>query len=618
MFKITDITDPQFLKSLSNSELDALCQDIRDFLIDSLSKTGGHVGPNLGVVELTVAMHRAFNSPRDKFIFDVGHQAYTHKILTGRAKDFPGLRMYKGLSGFPKRSESEHDVWETGHSSTSISAAAGFVYARDYRNEDYHVVGVIGDGALTGGMAFEALNHLGEANKRVIIVLNDNKMSISENVGAFTNLLNKMRLNRKYNKAKKMYINILNKEKHVFSLAKRVRDGVKSFFLHNNIFEDMGFEYFGPFDGHDIPALTNAFESAKTINKPVLIHVITQKGKGYLPAQTDVIGKWHGCGPFDIKTGDFLSKTSENQMNWSRIISEIVTKLAHDDKRIVTITPAMKSGSCLDVFEAAHPDRLIDVGIAEQHAVTFAGGLVANGMKPFLSIYSTFLQRAYDQLSHDLARQNLPVVIGIDRAGLVNGDGDTHQGIYDIAMTRHIPNVHLMMPRDAYEAYDMLYTAFLLNRLSLIRYPRGTSDVTHLSTYEPKQIEFGTWTKENFGDELILISYGPSVDYLKSIVLKHDLKATLVNARFLKPIDEAMLKELIGQNKPIIVFEEAIKIGSLNSAILEFIQKESLQANVYSLAIDDQYVDQGDSKEIYKDIALDEASILELIKRIKK
>jgi 1-deoxy-D-xylulose-5-phosphate synthase len=563
-------------------------------------------------------MHRVFDSPRDKFIFDVGHQAYTHKILTGRAKDFPTLRMYQGLSGFPKRSESSHDVWETGHSSTSISAAAGFVYARDYQKEDYHVVGLIGDGALTGGMSFEALNHLGEANKRVIIILNDNKMSISENVGAMTNILNRVRLNKKYNKVKTASMSFFHKKKHVFSLMKRMRDGAKSFFLHNNIFEELGFEYFGPFDGHNLPVLISAFESAKTMNKPVFIHVITKKGKGYQPAEADTIGNWHGCGPFEIETGKFLGNTQKNQMSWSKIISEIVTRLALDDERIVAITPAMKTGSALDVFEKVFPDRLIDVGIAEQHALTFAGGLVASGMKPFVAIYSTFLQRAYDQLSHDLARQELPVVIGIDRSGLVNGDGDTHQGIYDIALVRHIPHLTLMMPKDAYEAYDLLYTAFRSNRLSLIRYPRGNADVSLLDDYLPKEVIYGTWTKENFGDEVIFIAYGPSLTYLREIIVKQQIQAILVNARFIKPIDEAMLIELIENNRPIIVFEEAIKSGSLNSAILEMLQKFERTARVYSMAIDDQYVHQGERDLLYPDLQLDEAAVLAMLEKVKE
>jgi len=516
MQKLYDIKSPEFLLTMSIEQLKQLCAEIRAFLIESVSKTGGHLGPNLGVIELTVALHKVFNSASDKFIYDVGHQAYTHKILTGRAKYFDTLRQYNGLSGFPKSSESDYDVWETGHSSTSISAAAGFVYARDYLNEKYHVIALIGDGSLTGGMAFEALNHLGQANKKIIVVLNDNKMSISQNVGAMTNMLNRMRLSRKYNKAKKIYLNMITKEKHIFGLAKRVRDGVKSFFLQNNIFEEMGFEYYGPLDGHDLPTLIHTFNNIKAIDKPILVHVITKKGKGYPFAEEDTEGLWHGVSPFDIKTGKSIAIKKENLNCWSNIISEAVTHLAKDDPRIVAITPAMKNGSGLQVFEDAFPDRLIDVGIAEEHAITFAGGLAKNKMKPYVAIYSTFLQRAYDQVSHDLARQNLPVVIGVDRAGLVDGDGATHQGIFDISFLRHIPNTIITMPKDSREAYDLLYTAFLSDQLTFIRYPRGNSFAVDVTKHNFERIKIGSWTKERVGEDLTFITYGPSIYYLNT------------------------------------------------------------------------------------------------------
>ncbi len=617
MQKLIDIKNPEFLSTMSNSQLKELCEDIRAFLIDKVSQTGGHIGPNLGVVELTVALHKVFNSPSDKFIFDVGHQAYTHKILTGRAKYFDSLRQYQGLSGFPKSSESVHDVWETGHSSTSISAAAGFVYARDYLKEKYHVISIIGDGSLSGGMAFEALNHLGQANKKVIVILNDNKMSISKNVGAMTNMLNRMRLSRKYNTAKKLYLNVINKEKHLFNLATRVRDGVKSFFLQNNIFEEMGFEYYGPIDGHNLPVLIHTFNNVKAIDKPVLIHVITQKGKGYPYAEEDTEGLWHGVGPFDINTGKSIGIKKENEKNWSNIISDGLTKLAEKDEKIVVITPAMKNGSGLKIFEETFPDRLIDVGIAEEHAITFAGGLAKNGMKPFVAIYSTFLQRAYDQVNHDLARQNLPVVIGIDRAGLVDGDGSTHQGIFDISFLRHIPNTIIAMPKDAKEAYDLLYTAFEIQKLFFLRYPRGSASTIGLDNHQFKKIEIGTWTKERDGNDFIMITYGPSVAYLMDICDRNALNASIINARFIKPIDEDMLQRLFLERKPIIVFEETIRISGLNSAILEYAQKNHENTdNIYSFAINDEFVEQGDKTLIYKDLHLDEESILSVIHKI--
>ncbi len=618
MQKLYEIKNPEFLSSMSIEQLKELCDEIRTFLIESVSKTGGHLAPNLGVVELTVAMHRVFSSPYDKIIFDVGHQAYTHKILTGRAKYFDKLRKYKGLCGYPKSSESVHDIWETGHSSTSISAAAGFVYARDYLNEKYHVVAMIGDGSLTGGMAYEALNHLGQSNKKVIVILNDNKMSISRNVGAMTNMLNKMRLSRKYNKAKNIYLNVINKEKHMFNLAKRVRDGIKSFFLQNNIFEEMGFEYYGPIDGHDLPTLIHTFNNVKAIDKPVLIHAITQKGKGYPYAEEDTEGLWHGVSPFDISSGKSIKENKEKLKSWSSIISEAVTRLAKDDDKIVAITPAMKNGSALQIFEKSFPDRLIDVGIAEQHAITFAGGLAKNNMKPFVAIYSTFLQRAYDQVSHDLARQNLPVVVGVDRAGLVDGDGDTHQGIFDVAFLRHIPNTMVMMPKDAKEAYNLLFTAFKNKKLSFIRYPRGNTIMGDINRHVFENLEIGSWTKEREGTELIFITYGPSVFYLMDLCENNQLNATIINARFIKPLDQDMLEELLKTQKPIIVFEEVVKIGGLNSAILEYAQSKGLNTHhIYSLAIDDQFVEQGDRTLIYQDLKLDEASILSFIKKIK-
>jgi 1-deoxy-D-xylulose-5-phosphate synthase len=591
---INKIENPKFLKALTIDELEKLCTDIREFLIETVSQTGGHLGPNLGVVELTVALHKAFNSPKDKIIFDVGHQSYTHKILTGRAKKFPTLRKYNGLSGFPKASESEHDVWETGHSSTSISAASGFVYARDFLHDNYHVIAVIGDGSLTGGMAYEALNHLGQTNKKIIVVLNDNEMSISQNVGAITNMLNKMRLSRKYIRVKRIYLNVIKKERHIFRFAKRVRDSIKSFFLQNNIFEEMGFEYYGPLDGHDLPTLITTFNKVKTIDKPVLIHVITKKGKGYKYAEEDLEGMWHGVSPFDIDTGKPLKQVNNKLKQWSNIISDGVIELAKQDDKIVAITPAMKNGSGLQNFEKLFPERLIDVGIAEEHAITFAGGLAKSNMKPFVAIYSTFLQRAYDQVSHDLARQKLPVVIGVDRAGLVNGDGETHQGIYDIAFLRHIPNTIIMMPKDALEAYDLLYTAFNSNKLVFIRYPRGQANISGLENHQFQQISIGSWSQVKSGNDFIFISYGPGIAYLDEICIRNNLDATIINARFIKPIDEDLLDTLLKTKMPIIVFEEVAKISGLNSAILEYAQSKRYSTeNVYSMAIPDTFVPEG-------------------------
>ena len=435
---------------------------------------------------------------------------------------------------------------------------------------------------------------------------------------AFTNILIKLRLNKRYNRAKKVSSYFLKKDRFLTRLVKRTRLSIKRFFLQSNIFEDMGFEYFGPIDGHNIPRLLQAFEVSKSLDKPVLLHVITQKGKGYTPAENDTVGVWHGCGPFEIENGKSKAIKKERVWSWSKIISEIVTQLAHKDDRIFAITPAMKNGSELGGFERAFPDRFIDVGIAEQHALTFAGGLSAQGMRPYVAIYSTFLQRAYDQLNHDLARQNLPVVIGVDRSGIVGGDGDTHQGIYDIALTRHIPNISIMMPMDPAEAYDMFYTAFQKDQVSLIRYPRGSTTTIDFKAYEPKTIEYGTWTQMAYGDELYIITYGPTVKEIEAIIQKHQIPATLVNARFIKPLDTDMLDIIIQKNKPVIVYEEASRIGSLNSALLEYLQDTKQQIDIYSMGIPDEYVPQGERHELFPDLGMDEAALLEVINQIKE
>src|SRR5690625_4847288 len=456
------IENPKFLKNLDTEELKSLSQDIRDFLIESCAVTGGHIGANLGVVELSIAMHKHFNSPEDKFLFDVGHQAYIHKILTGRISQFDTLRQYKGLCGFPKTRESEHDVWEAGHSSTSLSAAMGMAKARDIKGEDYHVVPVIGDGALTGGMALEALNHIGSDKTDMTIILNDNEMSIAPNVGALHNMLGRIRTNSKYNRFKYDIEDAIQKMPQVGArlrdVADRVKDSLKYLVVEGIFFEELGIKYIGPVDGHDFEDLEQAIESAKDYKGPVIVHVITKKGKGYHPAEDDQLGTWHGLGPYKIDTGEVLGR--KKTVSWSEFMSNSVLDKAYDDKRIVAITPAMPVGSKLTKFQKELPDRFFDVGIAEQHAVTMAAGLASNGMRPYLAIYSTFLQRGYDQLLHDVDRQNLNVFIGIDRSGLVGADGETHQGVFDISFITPLPNMTLMMPRDEFEAARMIDLAF--------------------------------------------------------------------------------------------------------------------------------------------------------------
>ena len=493
---LENIKDPSFLKDLSIKELELLSDDIRQFLIQNLSVTGGHIGPNLGVVELTIALHKSFDSPHDKILWDVGHQSYVHKILTGRAGEFDSLRQYKGLSGFPKMAESEHDVWETGHSSTSLSAAMGMAIARDLKKDNSSIIPVIGDGALTGGMALEALNHIGDEKKNMIVILNDNEMSIAPNVGALHGVLGRLRTAGKYQWAKDELEYLMKKIPAVggklASTAERIKDSLKYLLVSGIFFEEMGFTYLGPVDGHNYEDLLEQISYAKKTEGPILLHVITKKGKGYKPAENDRIGNWHGTGPYKIDTGDFI-KPVDTPPAWSKLVSETVRKLAREDERIVAITPAMPVGSKLEGFKSEFPDRMYDVGIAEQHAATVSAGLATQKMKPYLAIYSTFLQRAYDQVVHDICRQNLNVFIGIDRAGLVGADGETHHGIYDIAFLRHLPNMVLMMPKDENEGQHMVNTALKYDDGPIaMRFPRGNGLGVSLDEHLRKfQLELG-------------------------------------------------------------------------------------------------------------------------------
>ncbi|MET1013002.1 MAG: 1-deoxy-D-xylulose-5-phosphate synthase, partial [Paenisporosarcina sp.] len=511
---LNTITSPSFIKDLSHEQLLELSEDIRAFLIEKLSVTGGHIGPNLGVVELTVALHRAFNSPEDKFIWDVGHQAYVHKILTGRGNQFDTLRQYKGLCGFPKRIESEHDVWETGHSSTSLSAAMGMAAARDIKEERNYVVPIIGDGALTGGMALEALNHIGHEKTDMIVILNDNEMSIAPNVGALHTILGKLRTAGKYNKAKDDLEYLLKKIPAVggklAATAERVKDSLKYLLVSGIFFEELGFTYLGPIDGHNYQDLHDTLQNAKKMKGPVLVHVLTKKGKGFSPAEEDKIGTWHGTGPYKMETGAFV-KSSTTAPSWSGLIAETVRKLAREDERIVAITPAMPVGSKLEGFASEFPKRMFDVGIAEQHATTMAAGLATQGMKPFLAIYSTFLQRAYDQVVHDICRQNLNVFIGIDRAGLVGADGETHQGVFDIAFLRHLPNMVIMMPKDENEGQHMVKTAIEYNDGPIaLRYPRGNGIGVQMDEHL-QTIPIGSWEVLRPGSDAVILTFGTTI-----------------------------------------------------------------------------------------------------------
>lgn len=615
------IKNPSFLKEMNEEQLTHLAVDIRRFLIGKLSETGGHLGPNLGVVELTIMLHKLFDSPKDKLIWDVGHQAYVHKILTGRAGQFDRLRQYQGLCGFPKRNESEHDVWETGHSSTSLSAAMGMVLARDLKQTDESVVAIIGDGALTGGMALEALNHIGHEQKDIIVVLNDNEMSIAPNVGALHNVLGRLRTAGKYQKAKEDLETILRKIPafggKIADTAERVKDSLKYLLVSGMFFEDLGFTYLGPVNGHSFEELQDALSYAKKTKGPVLVHVVTKKGKGYKPAENDEVGTWHGLGPYKIESGEVVKKPGPK--GYSAVFAETLKKIAKNDSRIVALTAAMPSGTGLDKFKEDFPERMIDVGIAEQHATTLAGGLATQGMKPVFAVYSTFLQRAYDQVVHDVCRQNLNVMFGIDRAGLVGADGETHQGVFDISYLRHIPNMVIAMGKDENELQHLIYTAIQYNEGPIaIRYPRGNGIGVHMDE-TLKEIPIGSWEVLKEGTGAVILTFGTMIPVaLKACteLKKKGMSIRVVNARFIKPLDYQMLRQIATENIPVLTIEEHALEGGFGSAILEFFEEENLHhIDVKRMGIPDRFIEHGSVDELYEEIGL---TVEETMKQIEQ
>ncbi|MGM9950649.1 MAG: 1-deoxy-D-xylulose-5-phosphate synthase [Lysinibacillus sp.] len=617
---LNKISSPSFLKGLNNKQLEALAKEIRAFLIEKCSVTGGHIGPNLGVVELTIALHKAFNSPTDKLLWDVGHQAYVHKILTGRASQFDTLRQFKGLCGFPKRVESEHDEWETGHSSTSLSGAMGMAAARDIQKKDNFVVPIIGDGALTGGMALEALNHIGHEKTNMIVILNDNEMSIAPNVGALHGVLGRLRTAKEYSKAKEELERLMLKipvlGDKLATTAERVKDSLKYLVVSGVFFEEMGFKYLGPIDGHDFEALEDTLEYAKKVKGPVLVHVITKKGKGYKPAEEDTVGTWHGTGPYKMENGEFV-KSAVKGPAWSSLVAESVRKCMKDDERIVAITPAMPVGSKLEGIQKDYPERFFDVGIAEQHAATMAAGLATQKMKPFLAIYSTFLQRAYDQVLHDIARPNLNVFIGIDRAGLVGADGETHQGVFDIAFLRHIPNIVLMMPKDENEGQHMVKTALEYNDGPIaMRYPRGNGLGVEMDA-EMKPLPIGSWEVLREGQDATILTFGTTIPMALEAAEKladQGVNVKVVNARFIKPLDEEMLHGLMKKGAPILTIEEAILQGGFGSAVLEFAADHRYKADIDRIGIPDEFIEHGNVDQLLAEINV---TTEETIKRIQ-
>jgi 1-deoxy-D-xylulose-5-phosphate synthase len=621
---LLNIKDPSFLKGMTIPELETLSSEVRQFLIEKLSVTGGHIGPNLGVVELTIALHTCFDSPKDKLLWDVGHQSYVHKILTGRAGQFDTLRQYKGLCGFPKMVESEHDVWETGHSSTSLSAAMGMAIARDLKKESSYIVPIIGDGALTGGMALEALNHIGHEKKDMIVILNDNEMSIAPNVGALHSVLGRLRTAGKYQWVKDELEYILKKIPAVggklASTAERVKDSLKYLFVSGMFFEELGFTYLGPVDGHNYEELFENFKYAKKTEGPVLLHVITKKGKGYQPAESDTKGTWHGTGPYKMETGDFVKPAATPPPAWSSLVSETVRKLARKDDRIVAITPAMPVGSKLEGFASEFPERMYDVGIAEQHAATVAAGLATQGMKPFLAIYSTFLQRAYDQVVHDICRQNLNVFIGIDRAGLVGADGETHQGVFDIAFLRHIPNIVLMMPKDENEGQHMVNTAIHYDNGPIaMRFPRGNGIGVPMDE-NLKNIPIGSWEVLKDGEDVVVLTFGTTIPMALEAANRMEregISVRVVNARFIKPLDEKMLSEIFKEDIPILTIEEAILQGGFGSSILEHAQTHGkISTKIDRMGIPDQFIEHGNVDKLLEEIGLTTEATVEKIKSL--
>ena len=618
-FNIKTIENPNFLKDLSTKELTALCADIREFLLASISKTGGHLSSNLGAVELTVAMHKVFNSPTDKLIWDVGHQAYTHKILTGRANKFDTLRQFDGLSGFPDPTESEHDAFLVGHSSTSVSVAIGMTYARDFNNDNYEVVSVIGDGSLTGGLAYEALNYIGNVKKKLIVILNDNEMSISPNVGFMSSIFTTFRRNTAYLNTERQLRKALGTEKFLGRTISRMKANIKQMFLSElQPYEAMGFKYFGPINGHNMNDLVRSLEYAKKVDKPIIIHVKTMKGKGYGPAEADTDGSWHGVAPFDLNVdNEVMEAIEETRVSWSQHICRGLIELTNNNNRVAVITPAMIHGSSLYDYLAAYPDRLMDVGIAEAHAVTMAAGMASRGMKPFVSVYSSFLQRAYDQIQHDVCLPNLNVVLGIDRAGITGPDGKTHQGIYDIAMLRPFPNMTIMMPRNETEAFDMLYTAYQINGPVAIRYPRGDVEKIEVNYRNWQEIPVGKWEVLKRGKDVVVISIGPVLDELiglsDELEQEHGVNIGVVNGRYIKPLDSDVLDRLSQMDVPILVYEEASLICGLGSAVLEYYSLTKQSANVVRMGIPDETIGHGDVPSVLKLFELSMSDVKEKI-----
>ena len=610
MYPLLDtINYPSQLRELERDELHQLTSELRNFLIESVSKTGGHLSSNLGTVELTVALHYVFNTPHDRLIWDVGHQTYAHKILTGRRKGMEKLRMHGGMAGFPRRDESEYDSFGTAHSSTSISAALGMAVASDLENKGRHVTAIIGDGAMSGGLAFEALNNAGAMDTNILVILNDNDMSISPPVGALNNYLTSLLSGKAYATAREAGEKVLKVVPSVLKLANRTQVHVKGMLSPSTLFEQFGFNYIGPVDGHDLDKLITTLNGIKNLNGPQFLHIITRKGQGYKVAEEDPI-LYHGVGKFDSNVGITPKKTA-GKPTYTQIFSDWLCDMAALDHRLVGITPAMREGSGLVKFSQKYPDRYFDVGIAEQHAVTFAAGLACDGIKPVVAIYSTFLQRAYDQLIHDVAIQNLPIVFAIDRAGLVGADGPTHAGSFDLTYLRCIPNITVMTPSDENECRQMLYTAFQMDSPSAVRYPRGAGiGVTPIK--EMKELKIGLGKICRKGEKIAILAFGSMLK--SSLEAAEALNATVANMRFVKPVDENLILSLAKDHDLLVTIEENTIMGGAGSAVLESLENKNITTSVLQLGLPDTFIDQGDPIKMLAECGRDKIGIIKAIK----
>lgn len=622
---IEKIKSPAGLKSLSPEELKKLSDEIRDIIIERVSINGGHLSSNLGAIELTLALHYVFDSPKDKIIWDVGHQSYTHKLITGRYKRFSSLRKYRGLSGFPKIDESPHDAFGTGHSSTSISAALGIIEARDKKRQKFKVLAVIGDGALTAGLAFEGLNNAGQLQKDLIVVLNDNEMSISKNVGAMSAYLNRILTGDRYQRFKKQTTAFMKSipkiGEHVSRIAQKAEETLKGLFLPGIIFEELGFNYFGPIDGHDIGLMIDTFKNIKKSDMPTLIHVITKKGKGYEFSEQDPC-VFHGIGPFEVETGDSLSDSDKGMPSYSKVFGATLTELAEKNNKIIAITAAMKEGTGLECFAKRFPSRFYDVGIAEPHAVTFAAGLASNGLRPVFAVYSTFLQRGYDEIVHDVCLQNLPVLFAIDRAGIVGEDGPTHQGVFDFSYLKHIPNLIVMAPKDKSELKAMLKLCLKHNGPSAIRYPRGRIPMPEIKTHPQKTFNIGRAEILRKGRDIALIAIGNTVypAYRAAEKLKaKGINASVINARFVKPLDKKLLSAAALNTKKILTIEDNVVSGGFGSAVLECLNEMGISnIKIKTLGIPDRFVEHGSQSILRKQFGIDEEGIYNAVIEMMK